>query len=59
MKGLTQVYLVKIFITHNIYLTPQLKQHDEPISAKSAVQILPLKIGIDFRSFELFNHWCV
>ena len=35
-KGLTQIYLVKKSIMHNIYLTPQLKEDNDPISAKSA-----------------------
>ena len=35
-KGLTQACLVKASITHNKYLTSQLKEDTDPILAKSA-----------------------
>ena len=41
-KGLPQVYLVKTSITHNKYLTPQFLEDNDPISYKSAAQILSL-----------------
>ena len=36
---------MKTFITRNIYLTPQLKKDNEPISAKSTAQIVSLKLA--------------
>ena len=39
-KGLIQAYLVKTYITHNKYLTPQLKEDNDSISARSAAQLL-------------------
>ena len=47
-QTLTQSYLVKKSITHGKYLTPQLKEDNDPISAKSDAQILSLKP---------FNQW--
>ena len=44
-QGLTLVYLVKTSITHNKYLTPQLKEDNDPISAKSAAQKLSLNLA--------------
>ena len=43
--GLTQAYLVKTSIINNKYLTTQLKEDNEPISAKYAAQTLFLKLA--------------
>ena len=47
-KDLTHAYLVKTSITHNKYLQAQLKEDNDPISAKSAAQILPLNLALTF-----------
>ena len=39
-KGLTQAYLVKTSFTNNKYLTFRLLEENDPISAKSAAQIV-------------------
>ena len=44
-KALTQAYLVTTSITHNKYLTPPFSEDDDPISAKSTVQILSLNLA--------------
>ena len=44
-KGLTQAYTVETFITHNKYLTHQFLEENDPISAKSAAEILSLNLA--------------
>ena len=44
-KGIAHAYLVKTSMTHNKYLRPQLKEDNDPISAKSAAQILSLNLA--------------
>ena len=43
-QGLTKVYWVKTSITHNRYSTFPFLEDNDPIAAKSAAQILSLKL---------------
>ena len=43
-KGLTYAYIVKISMGHNEYLTFLFFEDNDPISAKSAAQILSLNL---------------
>ena len=43
-KGIIQGHSVKTCITHSKYLTPRLKEDNDPISAKSAAQIVSLNL---------------
>ena len=52
--GPTQAYLTKISITHNKYLTLRYFEDNDSVSAKSAVQILNLKIVSAISSLVCF-----
>ena len=54
MNGLTQAYFAKTSITHNKYLTPQFLGDNDPISVKSAVQILHLDLEYTFLVLNFF-----
>ena len=54
-KCLTQVYLVKTSITHNKYLRFLFLKENDPISVKSAAEILSLNLFIIFLLLNLLN----
>ena len=56
-KGLTHAYLVKTSLVHNKYSTFSFFEDNDPISAKSAAQILSLNLAETFCFLEFFNYW--